>query len=1090
MDIITDIYEKLYTEPMSREGGVKRNISIKSLIDIDNYVKGSNISESVYMSHYSYITDVHQYKEENNKQYPPIVFDRVIFDFDIPLDEILKSEGYTSEEIYEKGKEILKNEGKNKPMKRDCIRKGQEHYKKTIENKESSEINYLTKDVTNYKEREKLIRDYYYKKYTSKEYLKKPYEEALKVGNFIKEQFQIEPLLFFSGGKGVHLYILFNRLDLPNTDQVVREFGLKLEEMFDLKTLDKKVIKSSSKRVIKIPCSMHHKTKLYAMPFNLRTSYFEMIDYAYESEPQVPLNVDNNTEIFESFLKNYSDHLLTINEEQKNSKKKSKYNDLEKNYTLNGDVFDLQEPFSRVYKQGNMNEIGHRLVHLFFKSKISKEDCVKFFETLEVEQDLNKVNSWINRVYDNPSDNMFIGNMGYFIQGVKEYCNPEDKDYVISKFKEYFEGGSYSKPTKSLYEPPKEYHDTILKEYRWDNEAFYCPIHTQDNKGFDEDMNVKGYFRIHRGSQYEISIGYLSKDGVFEAITQPYSSKKSLKVYDEKRNSKLGSWLKGKEFGHIKQDFELISITLGKVKDFSQITEDFKTYTPPTDEDSEEEVIDPETIIEDRRHPKLTEKQKKVAIRVREQIISMGFVNYISDILKDVYIGDIRNIMRKVLMSLTIMRGDGGFLSETTAEAGTGKSEEDKIVFEYIIPERYIMEFDDLTPPHFERFSETHTEFLDRTIFYMKDLGEEEAFNQVKKIFNIFKRLITEGRYKRGITEETSKGKHSQKDLFLKTQGFGVVYQTVTNSFSEGDSQLESRTLKSTITPDKETEQKILKFTFRLQYSNSPEAQKMREAIKNLNEFGVYLLDLVDKSVEIINPFESVFLKYSDMGNVPIRELKQQINLFKSYCILTLHKCDKVNGVYVASNEQLEEFMNNINLENALIPYENEFLKMLVGNDRTNNKLTLIDIDIDESEPDPLTPYFNNALEKTNTLDEYSPHSFDDLNQSEEKQFIKKLLKVYRLGGRSSDHKENVFFTITDIKRTFRKNKAFKNIKDLSGLLYTLHNRGYLGKLEFKRTNETIYYLTSKCDELDNNFDVKDINEEEVNNFLEDMGVI
>ena len=50
--------------------------------------------------------------------------------------------------------------------------------------------------------------------------------------------------------------------------------------------------------------------------------------------------------------------------------------------------------------------------------------------------------------------------------------------------------------------------------------------------------------------------------------------------------------------------------------------------------------------------------------------------------------------MRKVLMSLTIMRGDGGFLSETTAEAGTGKSEEDKIVFEYIIPERYIMEFD------------------------------------------------------------------------------------------------------------------------------------------------------------------------------------------------------------------------------------------------------------------------------------------------------------------------------------------------------------------------------------------------------------
>ena len=1112
MDIVKDIYEKLYPQSMSREGSLKRYVHINSIEDIVNYMNTPQTSEDYYMSHYSYITDVHQYREENGKKYPPIHFDRIILDFDIPTKEILKSEGYTSEDIYNTGREILVDEGKGKRRKKDCIEKGTESLINHVKDKEKEEIESLIENVNDPDERNSKIRKYYYDKYTSSNYLNKPYTDALKVSQFIKDTWNFEPLLFFSGGKGVHLYILFNEVDIPNPDEVIKNFALKLEEQLDITTLDHKVIKTPSTRVIKIPCSPHFKTKLYAMPFNMRTSYLEMLDLAFESEPKVPLNV-NNTENFESFLQNYSTHLLTISEKESESNNKNIERDINKNYTLNGDLFDLQEPFLRVYVEGNMNEIGHRLVHLFYRSDVSKGGCEKFFDTLDINQDFNKVQSWINRVYDNPHDEIFIGNMGYFINGVKECSNREDTQYIINKFKSYFEGEDKHETT-NIYEPPEEYHKELKdNDYKWDKDGFYCPIHEQNDKSYNEPLTVKGFFRIKRGSLFEVCIGNFNENEEFNPITQSYSSKKPFNVYDKNRNSNLGKWSKEMGFGYIKQDFNPISVELSKIKGFSQITEEFSKYVPPMEEYIDGEKETPEEIIDSRRHPQLTNEEKKIAIEVREQIEEIGFEEYMKDILKDVYKGDLRNIMRKLLLILTIMRGEGGALSETQAEAGTGKSEEDKIVLEYITPKRYIMDYDDLTSPHFERFSEKHTEFLDRTIFDLGDLGEEEIFKRVKKIFNIFKKLITEGKYKRGLTEENNKGgskTHSQKDLYLRTTGFGVFYQTVDNSFTKGDSQLESRTLKSTINYESDVEEDILDFVFDTDYSQSPEAIKKRKAIEKLENLGIFLMSLVDKTVEIVNPYRETFKEYSKTSEVAVRELKQQLSLFNSFCLITLNKCDVINGIYVASKKQLEEYMNKINLENALIPYENEFLNMLVGKGRKKNQLTMIGVsseeeDSEEMKLDPLNPYYNNALEQVRTFrrhnddEEDSDQShlqiyigLDDLTPSEELSFRKKLLTFYRLGGRSNEHKEDVFFTFKDIESVFKNYKPFKNIKDLSTLLLTLTSRGYLGMLPFSdphKNKYNIYYLTTKCQELDKNFDVNKIDETKVEERLKHYGV-
>ena len=58
------------------------------------------------------------------------------------------------------------------------------------------------------------------------------------------------------------------------------------------------------------------------------------------------------------------------------------------------------------------------------------------------------------------------------------------------------------------------------------------------------------------------------------------------------------------------------------------------------------------------------------------------------------------------------------------------------------------------------------------------------------------------------------------------------------------------------------------------------------------------------------------------------------MELFYIYCLLTIHECKIRNGYKIASQKQVKEFFNNIALENTLIPYENNFLKMIRAKDK------------------------------------------------------------------------------------------------------------------------------------------------------------
>ena len=485
-----------------------------------------------------------------------------------------------------------------------------------------------------------------------------------------------------------------------------------------------------------------------------------------------------------------------------------------------------------------------------------------------------------------------------------------------------------------------------------------------------------------------------------------------------------------------------------------------------------------------RKNPTLDNKQEQQAREVGIYIKKHGLIKYLETKINKLQLGEHKNIYRKLLAAFNIIRGKGSYLIETIADAEEGKSLEDEIVFYYLIPEEYIFNKNDMSVASFLRYSEADEEFFTRLIILWGDLGKENAYKKVEDVFDIMKILITEKNYSKDLAEKERSGEFKNKSLDLKVESIGGAYSTVKNSFTNNDSQLESRTISST--PFGTDKSAILDHMGYLNTELSQQSHDLKQTIAELVSFKSYLLSLVSFDKEIINPYVSVFKRYVQVSKTQIREFKQLMELFDAYCVLTHESCKEIDGNLVASESQLNGFFENVCLENVLIPYESNFIKMLLG--KGKKELTVVEdaVTEDEENLDPLNEYFNAALEKYEKVNVYT-----ELEEYEQRSFINKLLQLYKLLGTSSDHKENVFFRKTDVKRAYSTNKAYKNINDVNELLYALYIKGYLGKLEFKcpTTHQNIYYATSKCENIKVSVKLSEEDRKAAQEFLKNIGL-
>ena len=109
------------------------------------------------------------------------------------------------------------------------------------------------------------------------------------------------------------------------------------------------------------------------------------------------------------------------------------------------------------------------------------------------------------------------------------------------------------------------------------------------------------------------------------------------------------------------------------------------------------------------------------------------------------------------------MRGEGSYLIETIAKAGEGKSLEDDIVFNLIIPKQYIYKVNSITTSSFTRYSDKNEYYFDRMILLFGDFGSQKSFGSMEELLNILKVLITEKEYINLIKEKKGKILWKQK---------------------------------------------------------------------------------------------------------------------------------------------------------------------------------------------------------------------------------------------------------------------------------------------------------------------------------------
>lgn len=626
--------------------------------------------------------------------------------------------------------------------------------------------------------------------------------------------------------------------------------------------------------------------------------------------------------------------------------------------------------------------------------------------------------------------------------------------------------------TKSIYEcSPK----LAEKGYKSTIDGLICPL--ENDK----------YLKIGRtDKKYSYSIG--SYDSfTFNYLSSAYTCKESITEEKDSRTKKLNEfWSKIGNTTDIEPLLSAIAVDLMNEANFSQVNKTFSVYEEEQKKtaNTSEASIDEE--IEKRITPTLTSQGQEKAKKVEEKLQEMGYVKYLDNLLDKLHIGNHTNIHRKLLGAFKIMKGEGSYLFETIAKAGEGKSLEDEIVFGKIIPKQYIYKVNSITTSSFTRYSEKSPHYFDRMILLFGDMGSSKSYGSMEELLNILKVLITEKEYVRDLSDKSDEGKYSNKQLTLKCNSIGGVYSSVINEFTQGDSQLESRTISST--PHGAKDDEIMDFMILLEYPNSKESKAKKEAEKELKKFQLYLLNCLTMELTIVNPYGNVFKKHALHSDVPKRELKQVLELFDSYCKLTYYNCDNINGQLVASEKQINEFMKDICLENALIPYESDFLQMLMAKNK-KYQLTIID-ETDEENSNPLEEYYTETLDSLDKNNTINVNSFSDLNYPLIDSAVKRLLKLFKLGGTSSEHKDNVFFRISDIRRYYSKYKAYKNIDNVQSLIHRLVKKGYIDSIEYQDGKQNIYYLTEQCKNIAIPFELTEEDQEKAKKFLKEVGVV
>ena len=402
-------------------------------------------------------------------------------------------------------------------------------------------------------------------------------------------------------------------------------------------------------------------------------------------------------------------------------------------------------------------------------------------------------------------------------------------------------------------------------------------------------------------------------------------------------------------------------------------------------------------------------------------------------------------------------------------------------------------------------------------IIYAGDFGDKKTITKfTEEVEPVFKQLITEKEYHRIISD--NKGKAIELHLEADSVAFAF---TTANTGEDLNSQTISRSLKMT-SNDKKSEA-VKTFYTEIMYKNHPKAVKKKETEELLKqEFQNYIqYKMTHNKTVCVGHFNSVFQDLTRESETSTRDFKRMLHLFNAYCILTDYQCETLsNGDLVATETQLKDFISGACPESAMNPKAYNLLNLIRwgkstppeevvdtkgGPVRPRYKIQYFKED-ENLNPEDKRPHartiFNEMYEeilseKPQLLDRWvkkdlvtgeTPDPIDltveDLPKPEKEVFITNFLKEYRIKQKTG----GAVFTVSDITSLFKNYKAYKDIEDISGVLYNLYLEGYIGLLEFKDNyRKNIYYMTTKAENIGEPVRVTEDHRKDYLKWLEDI---
>jgi len=495
-----------------------------------------------------------------------------------------------------------------------------------------------------------------------------------------------------------------------------------------------------------------------------------------------------------------------------------------------------------------------------------------------------------------------------------------------------------------------------------------------------------------------------------------------------------------------------------------------------------------------------------------------SIVKYMENVIPDLIIDENENIIKITLACITVIIGNYSYIIQLLGDAGIGKSYVIDVVLDYIIPKRYSLDVNSITEAAFILLGELFPRFFERLILNFGDFGDPSRLESMGNVLDIVKILITEHRFDRYKVDKESKSKNWDvlKKLVIKAKSIACIYGTVKGDKEDGKSdakgQKESRTLNAT--PTNHSDLELINFSQNAKTYGTYGHDKFEKSKNSLMEWQEFLKMKISTydadEIVLIMPFRNMFDKILEFSKVKIRDFNIFESLLSTLAYMNIERSitiEKDGKIFVIPClEDVQDFIRiiydnvglNVAEKHLLLKLKEEFAfdyeeiresRHLRYDYKHKDNENLTD---DEHYDAIIHSCIAEAIVK---VDGYDVHVDDDDQsildaykddlgkdiKSDYLQDQKYLDKIYSEFGMTKwnrkhnrdlrkdnpedkkDIKPQIFFTVTDLKYSFGKHHAIKNIPDLSQSLIKLKEKGFINYLDYKNNRDAnIYYLESQ----------------------------